>query len=271
MAPHILIFPFMSKGHTIPLLHLAQLLLNRGAAVTIVTTSGNHPFVSRSLSGSPHLSVVLLSFPKSIAAGIPEDANSTDKLPSMSLFVPFVTALKLMQPSFEDLLHNIHSQLTCIVSDTFLPWTLESASRFGIPRLSYYGMGYYATVVAREASVSGSLLLHESGDQPFTLAKFPWITLTRNDFDHPFNERDPRGPYMDLIKESILATEGSAGLVMNSFEELESSYIKYFHEQRRPKAWSIGPLCLTKLLNKNENRNNSDRPEWMHWLDQRSS
>ncbi|KAK4393012.1 UDP-glycosyltransferase 90A1 [Sesamum angolense] len=193
---HIVLFPFMSKGHTIPLLHLARLLLDRGVLITIFTTPANHPFISQSLSGAD-VSIIDLPFPENIP-GIPHEAESTDKLPSMSLFVPFVNGIKFMKPSFEEALQNIHSQVSCIISDGFLHWTLESASRFGIPRLSFYGTNHYSMTLAYDAIVNGLLSLHESDDEPFTLAGFPWIKLTRNDFDSPLDKRDPRGPHWIL-------------------------------------------------------------------------
>ncbi|KAK6155175.1 hypothetical protein DH2020_009423 [Rehmannia glutinosa] len=234
--PHIVIFPFMSKGHTIPLLHLARhLLLRPGVAITIFTTPANHPFNSQFLAGANNISIIDLSFPNNIP-GIPNGIESTDKLPSMSLFLPFVNGVKLMQPSFEKSLEQIHKHVTCIISDGFLHWTLQSASKFNIPRLSFYGMSYYAMAVSREASVNGLLPLHESDDEQFTVTGFPWIKLCRNDFDDPFDKRDPRGPHLDFIIECRTATASSYGIVMNT---------------------------PTKI--------NPDKPKWIQWLDQKST
>ncbi|KAE8648911.1 hypothetical protein Csa_008442, partial [Cucumis sativus] len=48
LHPHIAIFPFMAKGHTIPLLHLLCLLRRRfpHLSLTIFTTPANRPFTS---------------------------------------------------------------------------------------------------------------------------------------------------------------------------------------------------------------------------------
>ncbi|KAL8471400.1 hypothetical protein ACS0TY_028886 [Phlomoides rotata] len=265
-TPHIILFPFMSKGHTIPLLHLAHLLLRRGAAVTIFTTQQNHPFISHSLPTSNNVSIVDLPFPANIP-GIPPGIENTENLPSTSdLFLPFVNGVKLMQPFFEEELRKIHVQVTCLVSDGFLPWTLQSASRFGIPRLSFYGMSYYAHAVSYEAGKSGSLSLHERDDEPFSLSRFPWIELTRNDFDEPFNQRHAAGPHMDFIYECGISTANSYGLLVNSFYELEPLYADYSTRESGPKAWSVGPLCLAKI----EKNKLGHRPDWMDWLDKKS-
>ncbi|KAH6774449.1 UDP-Glycosyltransferase superfamily protein [Perilla frutescens var. hirtella] len=264
--PHIVLFPFMAKGHTIPLLHLAQLLLDRSVDITIFTTPANHPFISQSLPRS-NVSIVDLPFPHNIQ-GLPQGAESTDKLPSMSMFLSFVRCLKLMQPAFEQELQKLHPHVSCIISDGFLHWTLESATRFGIPRLSFFGMNYYASVVSRDAGANGLLSLHESDDEPFTLTGFPWIQLTRNDFDDPFNKRDPRGPHLDFIFESITATANSYGLLVNTFYELEQLYADHYNREFEPRTWSIGPLCLAKLQKTKLSPDNM-KPRWMHWLDQK--
>ncbi|KAL7221210.1 hypothetical protein ACSBR1_023207 [Camellia fascicularis] len=84
-APHMVLFPFMSKGHTIPILHLARQLLHRHATVTIFTTPANRPFISNSLANTD-ASIVDLPFPENVD-GLPAGVESTDKLPSMSLFI----------------------------------------------------------------------------------------------------------------------------------------------------------------------------------------
>ncbi|KAL3813782.1 hypothetical protein ACJIZ3_015050 [Penstemon smallii] len=258
--PHIVVFPFMSKGHTIPLLHLSRLLLRRGAAITIFTTSKNRPFISQSLSDTD-VTLIDLPFPDNIV-GIPPETESTDKLQSMSLFVPFANGTKLMQHFFEEQLQKIHSQVTCIISDGFLYWTLQSASKFGIPRLSFYGMSNYAQALHREANEL--LSLHESPDEPFALKNFPWIKLTRNDFDDPFDKLDPRGPHMDFIIECVTATTNSYGLIVNSFYELEPLYADYWTKYCQPKAWNVGPLCLAQPAKMEPT---SHKPKWIEWLD----
>ncbi|KAG6395963.1 hypothetical protein SASPL_142097 [Salvia splendens] len=268
--PHIVVFPFMSKGHTIPLLHLTHLLLHRGlATVTIFTTPSNRPFISESLTATTttDLSIVSLPFPQNIP-GIPTGAESTDKLPSMSLFLPFVQSLELIQPSFEQELEKIHARVSCIISDGFLHWTLESASKFGIPRLSFLGMSHYAMAVSRDAAMNGLLSAHESDNEAVPLVRFPWIQVTRKDFDEPFNQRDPSGPQMDFIIESTTATQNSFGLLVNTFYGLEPIYADYCNNDGKLRTWSIGPLCLTKLPKKLGFE--TQKKPWMEWLDRHS-
>ncbi|GJM84476.1 hypothetical protein PR202_ga00150 [Eleusine coracana subsp. coracana] len=51
--PHVMIFPFMAKSHTIPLTHLVHLLRRRQlATVTFFTTPGNAAFLRAKLPGA---------------------------------------------------------------------------------------------------------------------------------------------------------------------------------------------------------------------------
>ncbi|KAG6395964.1 hypothetical protein SASPL_142098 [Salvia splendens] len=99
----------------------------------------------------------------------------------------------------------------------------------------------------------------------------PWIQVTRKDFDDPFDQRYPSGPYMDFIVKSNTATEKSFGLLVITFYELEPIYADHFRNDcKPPTSWSIGPLCLTKLpKNLNLGFEKKKKP-WMEWLDRHS-
>lgn len=258
---HVVLFPFMSKGHTIPLLQLARLILARGATVTVFTTPANHPFISSRLENTA-ASIITLPFPKNID-GVPEGIESTDKLPSMSLFVPFVTCTKLMKPHFEDALGGL-ANVSFMITDSFLGWTLDSANKFGIPRLATYGFNAFSSAITGSVIDSRVLFEVESDDELFEVPDFPWIKVTRNDFNSPMKDREPEGPHFEFIKETVIATSNSYGLLVNSFYELEPKFIEFLNRKSQPKAWSIGPLCLAEPP---KTMTTSQKPHYLKWLD----
>ncbi|KAM7509927.1 hypothetical protein LguiB_008802 [Lonicera macranthoides] len=260
-TPHMVLFPFMSKGHTIPLLHLAHLLLRRTTTVTIFTTPSNRPFISHSLAGSS-ATILDLPFPQNVP-GIPTGIESTDKLPSISLYPAFAKATKLMQPHFEQALIDL-LPVTCIISDGFLSWTLQSARNLGIPRISFYGTSNYSMAVQHDLGAHQLLSVPESNSEPITSKSFPWIKVTRNDFDEPFNRRDPKGPHFDFVLEQIITTSESYGLIVNSFYKLEPVFFEYWNRESQPKAWCIGPLCLAEPRVEGKTKT---KPRWVNWLD----
>ncbi|KAJ9683455.1 hypothetical protein PVL29_019157 [Vitis rotundifolia] len=259
--PHMILFPFMSKGHTVPMLHLASLLLHRRIPVTFFTTPANRPFISQHLAGS-EASIVELPFPEQVA-GVPAGVESTDMMPSMSLFYPFAQATKLLQPHFERELENLQS-VTCMISDGFLWWTQYSALKFGIPRLVFYGFGSYPMTLSRLVYVNGLLIGPESDDEPFSVPEFPWIRLTKNDFKASFGETS--GAQIDFLMKAAKSTSESNGLVINSFCEIDSVFLDYWNREfKDPRGWCIGPLCLVEPPRVELQPH--EKPAWVQWLD----
>ncbi|ESQ41452.1 hypothetical protein EUTSA_v10015356mg [Eutrema salsugineum] len=280
---HVVLFPYMSKGHTIPLLQFARLILRHrrvisgsddgegpSISVTVFTTPKNQPFVSNFLSDvtitSSSINIISLPFPENIT-GIPPGVESTDKLPSMSFYVPFTRATKYLQPFFEETLQDL-PKVSFMVSDRFLWWTSESAARFEIPRLAFFGMNSYAP------ALFSSVLVHQlftkpeivkSDTEPVTVPDFPWILVKKCDFPSIFTDPDQSGPDFELFMDQTVSTKKSHGVIVNSFYELESTFVDFgMRAKDEPKPWCVGPLCLVDTP-----KPDSDKPSWIHWLDRK--
>ncbi|KAF3444677.1 hypothetical protein FNV43_RR14370 [Rhamnella rubrinervis] len=261
---HAVLFPFMAKGHTIPLLHLARFLLSRNLAVTVFTTPSNRPFISHSLSDTKS-SIIDLPFPQSIP-DIPAGVESTDRLSSMSLIPSFVLATKSIQPHFELALECLIPRVTFVVSDGFLWWTLDSTSKFGVPRLVFYGICAYANSLARVVIKNLLPGRNESNNESITVPTFPWIKVTKNDFDAMISDPEPnRTPASGVFMNCVKSTMSSFGMLFNSFYELEPLFVDFWNRECQPRAWCIGPLCLAQPV-KSES---SNKPVWIQWLDQK--
>ncbi|EEF44895.1 UDP-glycosyltransferase 90A1 [Ricinus communis] len=262
---HVVLFPFMAKGHTIPILDLARLFLHRQIAVTIFTTPANLPFIAESLADT-NVSIVELSFPSNVPE-IPTGIESTDMLPSMLLWPSFVFSTKLMQPNFERALENL-PPVNFMVSDGFLWWTLESANKFGFPRFVFFGMSNYAMCVEKAVYENKLLFGPESEEELITVTPFPWIKITRSDFDPSFSNPESKGLFFELAKLVFTAASSSFGYIMNSFYELEQVFVDYWNNHsERQLTWCIGPLCLAERPRLQRVDNN--KPTWIQWLDQK--
>ncbi|KAL3824815.1 hypothetical protein ACJIZ3_020844 [Penstemon smallii] len=258
-CPHFVIFPFMAQGHTIPLLHLSRLLRHRSASVTIFTTAGNSPPIYASLEDTD-ISIIELPFPQNIE-GVPQGVENTHKLPSMSSFLPFVKSTKLMQNTFEQALETLQPPVSCIISDGFLGWTLQSAQKIGVPRLVFWGMSNFSCTMHQILGRERPHVDTKSLDEVFLIHDFNEVKLTRNDFEPPFNDIEPSGPYVDFMEEQIISMAMSYGVIVNSFYELEARYVDYWNEKIGPKALCIGPLCTVPPSSK-------IKPRHINWLDE---
>ncbi|XP_071738988.1 UDP-glycosyltransferase 90A1-like [Rutidosis leptorrhynchoides] len=263
---HVVLFPFMAKGHMIPLFQLARILLHRNVAVTLFTTPANHPFVTASLSGT-QTTVIPIPFPDNIP-GVPSGVESVDKLSSMSLFFPFASSTKSMQPYFEKIVQTLIPAVTFMVTDGFFDWTLESANKFSIPRLVYYGMSNFSITVTAVVAQNANLFNGKSENDKVVVPEFPWMKVTRNELDDVSSGRDVNSQFAEWMHDMILATRKSYGLVTNSFFELEPEYSNYWNMKYGPKSWSIGPFCADQTLTKTESLF-SQKSSWMIWLDKK--
>ncbi|XP_058112308.1 UDP-glycosyltransferase 90A1-like [Magnolia sinica] len=258
----IVLFPFMSKGHMIPIIHLAHLLINRGLPITIFTTPSNSPFIRQSLKNNVSKATIIdLPFPKHVP-NLPSGVESTDQLPSMSLFLPFINAVKLLRPHFEQALESL-PRVSFIISDGFLGWTQISASRLGIPWILFYGMNFFAMTISRVVLRDQPHAGHDN-DEPFSIQCFPWIKLTRNDLSPPFNDPEPSGPLWDFIVETGQHASHSSGMIVNSFYELEPVYVDYWKKVFDTRIWCVGPLCLS--VPRAETLSNT---KWLQWLNKK--
>ncbi|KAK7255223.1 hypothetical protein RIF29_28629 [Crotalaria pallida] len=238
----------MSKGHTIPLLHFARLLLLRhNTAVTVFTTPKNRPFVAHSLHGTG-ASIVTLLFPTT--TDIPAGVESTDELPSISLFHKFAYSTEAMQPHFEHALQHTLPRPNFMVTDGFLWWTLQSATKFSVPRFVYYGISCYSNCILREVLRSGILGGPQPNDELVELTRFPWIKICKEDIESEFKNRDPNSVVYQFNMKVISATAISYGMVVNSFYELEHVFVDYLNNESSPKSWCVGPFCIAEPASK---------------------
>lgn len=262
-AGHIVIFPWMAPGHTLPLLDLSKALARRRLQVTIITTPLNAPSIQSKLSRYPLISLSVIPFPRSDQ--IPENCENTADLPSTELVFPFITTVKKMKSSFESVLEEMigsGSRPLCVISDFFLYWTLDSCRSFKIPRLVFNGMGVFTMLLINVALVHGSCNLGPSKTAYLQLPGLSLpLSLTRNDFPDPIWSDNP---IRRLMLEVAEADAGSWGVILNSFEELESDYVAQLDS--RYGAWCVGPLFLHA-----EDHHVTPSDPNMKWLDERGA
>ncbi|KAL4615382.1 hypothetical protein ACB092_07G120800 [Castanea dentata] len=127
---HIFFFPFMAQGHMIPAIDMAKLFAARGVKATFVTTPLNMPVVSKTIEKTKacgiNIDIKIIKFP-AVEAGLLE-----------GYMIPtFVLATSMLRQPLEELIQEY--QPSCIVADVLFPWAVDVATKFGIPRLEFYG------------------------------------------------------------------------------------------------------------------------------------
>ncbi|RLM86783.1 UDP-glycosyltransferase 90A1-like [Panicum miliaceum] len=273
--PHVVMFPFMAKSHTTPLAHLAHLLRRRQlATVTFFTTPGNAAFVRAALSGADGVAVVELPFPADvIVPGVPPGAECVEALDSLSSLPAFVEAVSLLRPRFEEELSATRPSASVVVADAFLYWAHAAAAAVGVRTLAFFGANMFAHVM-REVILRdnpAAALIGGASDAVFTVPEFPHVQLSLADIPIPFDEPDltAAASIREMDGKLGKTIADSHGLIVNTFDAMESRYIDHWNRHVGPRAWPVGPLCLARPTTAVPRLDVA--PAWMRWVDEKAA
>uniref|UniRef100_A0A0E0LD35 Glycosyltransferase n=1 Tax=Oryza punctata TaxID=4537 RepID=A0A0E0LD35_ORYPU len=272
---HVIVFPFMAKGHTLPLLHFATALSvhHKSLRVTMVTTPANLAFARGSLPESVHL--VELPFPS--LPPLPAGVESTDALPCMSLYPTFLRATALLREPFAEFMASLPSPPLVLVSDFFLGFTHGVASDAGVRRVVFHGMSCFSMAICKSLVVSPPAAVEHvgGGGAPFHVSRMPeHVTITPEEIPPTVaNFSDPDNPIARFMIENVESTDvRSWGVLVNSFAAVDGDYVASFESFYQPgaRAWMVGPLFLA--AGDTPERDEENDPEGcLPWLDERAA
>ncbi|XP_055961356.1 UDP-glycosyltransferase 73C1-like [Mercurialis annua] len=247
---HFVLFPFMAQGHMIPMIDIAKLLAQHGMIVTIITTPLNakrfEPTISRAVNSGLQIRLIELEFPAE-AAGLPKDCENCDMLPSLGLGSKFFYASYRLQEHVERLLEEqVTPKPDCIISDMCLPYTAQVATKLGVPRIAFNGFCCFCMLCMHNIYNSKVLENIKSDSEYFVIPELPHhIELTKDQLPAAMVDD---GGFGQRVAEAETATYG---MIINSFEEMESAYVQEYKKVRKNKVWCVGPVSLS----------NKDKPD----------
>ncbi|GLJ36107.1 hypothetical protein SUGI_0724340 [Cryptomeria japonica] len=263
-SKHFVLFPFMAPGHFIPFLSLAKLLTSQGLTVSFLTTTASAPKLQSQALGSS-IRIVPLSLPP--IPGLPPGCESTDVLPHTEGKLLFISSHNLSQP-FEDWLEQVMAETSqkpaCIISDVFLPWTAQSASKFGILRVVFHTTGAMAASLLQflftnpVSEIISDRQIIEIRDLCIN------VDLKRSELPQMLRSEmffSPH-PVLPALQQGYgLGKESCAATLVNTFDELEAEYMKYLEESTGKPAWGVA-----SPLHKPQQGIDNDS-ECIRWLD----
>ncbi|XP_028777126.1 UDP-glycosyltransferase 73C6-like [Neltuma alba] len=266
---HFVLFPLMSPGHMIPMIDVARILAHHNVIVTVVTTPHNAArfsatFARFSESGLP-IRLVRIQFPYE-EAGMPDGCENFDMLPSLGMGLSFYKSLTILQKPAEELFRQLTPQPNCIISDVGLPYTAHIASKFNIPRISFYGVSCFCLLCCLNASINNVYDNIKEDSEYFVIPGLPdKIEITKAQLP------GPQESWKEFIGKMAEAEMAVYGVIMNSFEELEPAYAAEYKKARKDKLWCIGPVSLSNQddLDKARRGNKAsiDEHKCLEWLD----
>lgn len=269
---HVFFFPFMSPGHLIPMVDMARLFASHGVKSTIITTPLNlsrfRSIIDRHNCSSNYVPIDLhvLDLPFS-AAGLPENCENLDSLPSRLMSYNFSKAIMMLQPPSSDLVRRHRPD--AIISDLNLPWTAEIAREHGIPRIVFNGGCCFSLSVVDGVARHKPHENVSSDTEPFLVPGLPDpVFITKSHMpERFFGNLDLH----EFFKSFMEAERNTYGVVANTFYEIEPEYVDHYKKITGKKVWPVGPvsLCNKKALDMAERGNKAsiDKERCLTWLD----
>ena len=239
----VIFLPFLSTSHIIPIVDMARVFAMHGVDVTIITTSGNAAIFQSSIDrdsshGNP-IRTHALKFPAS-QVGLPVGVETFNADTPLDMSPKIYQGLAILQPEIEKLFEELEAD--CIVSDMFHPWTVDTASKLGIPRIIFYAASCLSRCAVHSLEQHDDHKRVKCDDEKFTLQGLPhMLEMTRLQLPDWIRKANAYTYLMKVINDSA---RRSYGAVFNSFYELEGAYEEHYKEAYGTKCWSLGPVSL---------------------------
>lgn len=267
---HVLILPYLTPSHMIPLVDIGRLCAARGVTVTIVTTPQNallfRSSIDQDLESGHQISVDELTFP-SKEVDLPEGIENFNAITSSEMATKVFYGIMLLRKPMEDLIRKLSPN--CIFSDMFYPWTADLANELNIPRLMFNPSGLLSHCVAHSLSVYAPHHTVGSETECFLVPNLPnKIEMKRCQLPEHVKIKTGYGELMKAIQESELK---SYGTLHNTFYELEPAYADHYGKIKKHKFWHLGPIFQFFKKTETFNDSSSEQHYCLSWLDTQKS
>ncbi|KAL5809629.1 hypothetical protein ACOSQ3_030320 [Xanthoceras sorbifolium] len=215
---------------------MARLLAQHGVKITVIVTPLNailfDKIISRDIESGLPIQLLQIRFPWA-EVGLPEGCENLAALPSRELSKNFFDALRRMQQRTVKCLEETHLRPSC---------------KFGIPRLEFDGTSCFVFMCSHNISISEIHDKVSADSEYFVVPGLPdRIKLTKAQLPGPLNPGSfSRIDFQEEIKAADMSTYG---LVINSFVELEATYVEECRKVKGDKVWCIGPVSLCNKEN----------------------
>ncbi|XP_008792148.3 UDP-glycosyltransferase 73E1-like [Phoenix dactylifera] len=270
---HFILIPMIAQGHIIPMVDTARSLAERGARVSLVTTPVNaarlKAVIDRMKESGLPIHFVELQFPCA-EAGLPEGCENIDLLPSKEYARTLFEATRLLREPLTQYLQAQRPRPTCMIADLCCPWTADVARELQMPRLIFHGPSCFYILCTHLMEQHGIYDRITDDFEPILVPELPQpFEFTKAQLPGCF-----LAPGWEKLRSEVLEAESTAeGVVMNTFDDLEPSYIELYRKLTGKKIWAVGPLCLyDKDLDSKAARGNKSAIDYhrvLGWLESR--
>nr|AYC63483.1 UDP-glycosyltransferase [Scoparia dulcis] len=284
MKPHAVLIPYPAQGHIAPLLKLAKILHSKGFYITFVNTEFNHNRLVRARGPESVKGLADFQF-RAIPDGLPpSDKDATQDIPQLC-----DSLRKNGFPPFLELVEKLNSSpdcpnVSCIVSDGAMSFTLDAAERLNIPEVVFFttsACGFWCYCHYGELVTRGLFPLKDESQMTngHLESKLDWVPGMKNirlrDFPSFIRTTDPDDI---MVNYNILQTANALrakAVIINTFDELEKDVLDAIR-QRFDQVCTIGPLQLLEHEIENPDVKSIGSSLWkeddacIEWLNQKA-
>ncbi|KAF7000195.1 hypothetical protein CFC21_016141 [Triticum aestivum] len=266
---HVVLFPFMAKGHTPPLLHFTRALTEhqKNLRITMIVTPANLAFARSRLPASVRLAV--LPFPS--LPPLPSGVESTDTLPGPDLYPMFLRATALLREPFTEFWASLPAPPLVLISDFFLGFTHRIAADAGIRRIVFHNMSCFSMATCKSLMPSPPPSSAQHGASFHVSRMSEYVRIMATDVPNTIAKiADAEDPVTRFLINDIDDSDGhNWGVLVNSFAMLEEYYVSAFMLFYQPdaRAWLAGPLFLA-AGDMPEHVEEQDPKGCLAWLDE---
>ncbi|CAK8542574.1 unnamed protein product [Lathyrus sativus] len=240
---HCLVIPFPAHGHTNPMLEFSKLIQNQGVKLTLVSPLSCYKNLPK--------------LPSSITTETIFDGFDEDGLTVPKSFKLYMNKFWEVGPeSLAGLINNLNGRsnnhVDCVIYDSFMPWCLDVAKRFGIIGASFLTQNLVMNSIYYHVHLGK--LKPPFAEQVISLPALPPLQHKDMPSFYFTYEQDPS--LLDLVVAQFSNIEKADWILCNSFFELEKEVGDW-----TMKTWSnfrtIGP-SIPKTFLDNKTKDDSD-------------
>lgn len=239
----MVVLPLPTRGHVNPMMHFCKILAAQGLSITFVNSEHNDSLVVHTeREALQRLGIRLEVLPDGLPAHVDRTTHVLDLCESLFSAMP-----RPFEALLARLLHHDPAP-SCILADTWLTFTLDAASKFGLPHANFW---------TQSAASFASLLMVANGSYTGPSQGEPHIpgalSLKEEDMNTFARCYDRSNFMFRFVTGGFDRLNESRWIFINSFHELECETLEALRKKEGLHTLlDVGPLLSSSLLTHDE-------------------
>nr|XP_043637191.1 UDP-glycosyltransferase 83A1-like [Erigeron canadensis] len=257
---HVVVIPYPAQGHVIPIMELAQRLVQQGVKVTFINTDFNHKLVTSNRLPKDGFSGLLQMI------SVPDGLEPWDDRSDVWKFTTSI--LQTMPGKLEQLIETINKEennkVTCIIADVCMGWAIKN---MGIRSAAFWpaSVATLAAILSIPKLIDDGIINNKGlplSDQIIQLSETMPPIKSENLGWACFKDVPTIESAFQIVKEGEEVYRMTEWFICNSTSELEPAAFSMY-----PKLLPIGPLLASSRLADQTGHFWQEDDTCLKWLD----